>query len=229
MLRLLRLSLCVGIGLLSLSHQEFGDESPAEKRLADKFKGLIEQLASPNKAPTVVNRENASVTFPADYDAKAQVRIEAVRQELCDHFEEALPYLIEAVDDKRYCMTIRWGEGPQGYHNRSVGKICDDLIRSQLEIYRDSIRFAGPEHWYRYSYDFSLEWWQKRKGQTLAELQVESINWEIDMRQTEAEGRDGKRVAADIAALKKLREEISSTGKPVKGDGMERMATPNKK
>jgi hypothetical protein len=229
MLRLLRISMCVGIGLLLLSHQGLGEESPSEKKMADKYKGLIEQLASPNKVPTVVNRQNASVSFPADYDVKSQRRIEEVRQELCDHFEEALPYLIEAVDDQRYCMTIRWGEGPQGYHNRSVGKICDDLIRSQLEIYRDSIRFAGPEHWYRYSYDVSSKWWQTRKGQTLAELQIESINWAIDLRQSEAEGRDGKRAAADIVDLKKLRDEIASTGKSVKGDGMERMATPKKK
>ncbi|MDB5344082.1 MAG: hypothetical protein JWP89_2459 [Schlesneria sp.] len=229
MLRLLRLSLCVGIGLLSLSHQGFGDESPSEKKLAEKYKGLIDQLASPNKVPTVVNRESGSVTFPADYDAKTQLRIETVRQELCDHFQKALPFLIEAVDDKRYCMTIRWGEGPQAYHNRSVGEICDDLIRSHLEIYRDSIRFAGPDHWYRYSYDVSNEWWQMRKGKSLAELQIESINWAIELRQAEGEGRDGKRAAADIAALKKLRDGIASTRKPVKGDGMERMATPNKK
>jgi hypothetical protein len=229
MLRLLRMSLCVGIGLFSLSHQGFADESPSEKKFADKFKGLIEELASPNKVPTVVNRQNASVSFPADYDLKSQLRIEAVRQELCDHFREALPFLIEAVDDQRYCMTIRWGEGPQGYHNRSVGQICKDLLRSQLEIYRDSIRFAGPEHWYRYSYDVSNEWWQTRKEQTLAELQIESINWAIGLRQAEAEGRDGKKAAADIVALKKLRDEIATTGKPIKGDGMERMATPNKK
>ncbi|HEY4263614.1 MAG TPA: hypothetical protein VGM98_25850 [Schlesneria sp.] len=63
----------------------------------------------------------------------------------------------------------------------------------------------------------------------MVELQIESINWAIDLRQSEAEDRDGKRAAADIAALKKPRDGIASTGKPVKGDGMERMATPKKK
>lgn len=216
-----------GLGLFAICCQGFSSDTQEQPKA--RIDDLVEQLVSPNKPPTTKNLELATVSFPADYDVESQRRIQKVRQELRDRFEEALPYLIRSLDDKRYCMTTQWGEGPQAYHNRSVGWICDDLLRSQLEVYRNSIGFAGPGHFYEYSYNFfrSDGWWQKRKGHSLAALQIESINWAIEQRKNDTRRKDN--LAAEVAALEKLRDGIINSGKPVNGRGMERMTTPAKK
>ena len=42
-----------------------------------------------------------------------------------------MPYLMEALDDKRYSMTIAWSEG-ENTSNDSVGKVCRDVIAHYL-------------------------------------------------------------------------------------------------
>ena len=144
------------------------EAGPGRRALEDarskKYADLISQLVSPNKEPITGDE---SVRFPAGYDVKAQQRVEAARQALYDNFEDALPYLVEALNDTRYSMTVDWADG-DAYPNYSVGKTCRHIIASQLEIYRDKIKFSGPQHWHRYDYaPISKEWRQKRKGRSL--------------------------------------------------------------
>ena len=172
--------------LLGLCQTSTGIEPTSKEQPATDYAQLISQLASPNKQPITKNDASSTVKFPVDYDVDAQKRIAAARQVLQDDIEGSLPYLVGALDDKRYCMTIDWAEGDE-YHNCSVGTICRDVIASQLEVYRDKIRFSGPGHWHHYDYRISKEWWGQRKSSRLSDLQAEAIDWVIKRRKTEPE------------------------------------------
>jgi hypothetical protein len=201
--------------------------SPKDKD-TNKYAGLIEQLVSPNKEPSIKwNFDEPSVKFPPGYDVKAQERIKAARQVLQDSFEAALPYLVRALDDKRYSMTIDWAEG-DGYYNESVGSICRDVIASQLEVYADKIDFQDVAHSRFYDYPVSKNWYEKRKGQSLVQLQMEAVDWAIDRHKAEPKKRwDGVRRSRsnEISELKRLREKIAKSRKPVKPGRMYRMVT----
>jgi hypothetical protein len=207
--------------VLGLSPPSIGKESSSKDKPKRNYAELISQLVSPNKKPTTGVE---SVKFPAGYNVQVQQRIKATRQILQDNIEEALPYLVDALDDPRYCMTINWAEG-DGYYNKSVGAICKDVIASQLEVYRDAISFSGPHHWHKYNYPISKKWWEMRKGHRIAELQVEAIDWAIKQRMAEPEKeiRDDRK--NEVAELQKLRDGIAKSGKPAKPSGMLRMVT----
>jgi hypothetical protein len=229
MARIIARSLLLGHTLLlTVTQQGLGDDGPAKGGLARKYRALVQQLVSPNKGPITENGDGGSVRFPTGYDVKAQRRIEAARQVLHDNFEESLPYLVEALDDERYCMTIDWAEG-DAYYNFSVGDICRNVIAANLEVYRDAIVFSDAPHWNRYNYTaISKSWWQARKGRTLAELQIEAIDWAIARRRAEPESQISERRKDELPALQKLRAEIAKSGKPAKSRRMHRMVTTNR-
>ena len=191
MSRLTVLSRFLALGLtVALSDLVIGQDAPSTQQASKKYRALIEQLASPNEEAMTRNGGHSTVTFPTGYDVQAQNRIEAARQTLQDNFEEALPFLLDALDDKRYSMTIDWAEG-DAYYNYSVGRVCRDVIASQLEVYRDLIWFSGPQHWHRYDYkEVSKKWLPKQKGRSLADLQIAAIDWAIEQRMAEGRPED---------------------------------------
>jgi hypothetical protein len=176
--------ICFVLMILGLSKGSVGKEPPSKKNEEKKFSALISQLVSPNQKPETQNGGDSHVKFPRGYDVEAQRRVEAARHDLYDDIEIALPYLVEALDNERYCMTINWGEG-DAYYNRSVGSVCRDVITSQLEVYRDIISYSGPREWNNDNYPVSKKWWQNRKDYTLLQLQVDAIDWAIERRKTE--------------------------------------------
>jgi hypothetical protein len=216
----------LGAGMLLVSLQECsGDDAEAKADAKRDYRALVAELASPNNEPTTFKRAGGRVKFPARYNVKAQRRIDEVRRILQDNIEESLPFLVEALDDKRYCMTIDWGDG-DAYYNRSVGSICQNVIESHLEIYRDKIGFSGPQHWKKYTYPISKEWWQARKDRSLVELQIEAVDWAIELRKVDdMEARTDP--AKELADLRKLRDEVESSQKPAKPRHMFRMETTN--
>jgi len=220
------LLLATGIGvLLALLNRENRDDPSVQDRLAKKYRGLVQELVSPNEKPTTRNRAGGSVTFPAGYGVKAQEHVASARQVLYDHFEEALPFLIDGLDDHRYSMTIDWAGG-DAYYNYSVGHVCRDIIASQLEVYRDRISFSGPSHWHRYDYGpINREWWHDRAKRSLAELQVEAIDWAIERCRTVPDDEVHQDRMTQIAHLKELRDEITKSGKPAKPRKMLPMVT----
>jgi hypothetical protein len=200
------------------------DKPKSEEELAKKYRELVRTLVSPNEKPVTRNTSGGSVHFPAEYDVKAQERIKAARQELYDNFEEALPFLVEALDDNHYSMTIDWADG-DAYYNYSVGSVCCNVIESQLEVYRDKINFFGPGDWHRYDYGpITKEWYRDRKGHSLAELQIEAIDWAIKKCKAQPKDKVGEE-ANEIGELQKLRDEIAKSGKPAKPRKMLRMVT----
>ena len=226
MSRVLELTLALGAGLLlAFSNRGIADQPLSKDKLANKYRELVGTLVSPNKMPITRNASGGSVKFPAGYDVRAQNRIKAARQVLHDNFDEALPFLIDAIDDDHYCMTIDWAEG-DAYYNYAVGRVCRDVIASKLEVYRNEIKFMGPQHWHRYDYGpITKEWWRARTGRSLAELQVEAIDWAIEQRKAEPKDKVREDRLNEIADLQKLRNEIAKSGKPAKPSGMLPMVT----
>src|SRR5262245_13088277 len=229
MARIMRIAAFLGVCVvLSSLQQANGEESKSKDRTNNRYTELISQLVSPNEKPTTKNGADSSVKFPVSYDVKAQKRIEAARQALYDDLENALPYLARALDDKRYSMTINWADG-DAYYNKSVGDICLNVIEAQLEVYRDKIRFGGPGQWNRYTFPITREWLEKRKGRSLAELQVEAVQWAIDRSKELSNDKFAALDLSDeeIAELQKLRDTIAKSGKPVKRQrgGMLKMVT----
>lgn len=213
------------VGVILIVSKGIAADVKSDVETAAKYRDLVQKLVSPNKEAETRNRASGSVKFPDGYDIEVQKRIKAARQELHDHFDEALPYLIEALDDKRYCMTIDWADG-DAYYNKSVGFICRNVIESQLEVYRDKIGFSGPRHWHQYDYkQISNEWWQMRKGRSLVELQIEAIDWAIERREKENVTSDRRK--DELSDLHALRDEIAKSGKPLKSQGMYPMVTSN--
>lgn len=214
-----------------------------------KYRDLVESLASPNEWPTISKQTLQDKLyledFPAGYDVAVQKKIEKSRQVLFDDFEESLPYLIDALEDKRYSMTIFNRE--LGYYSQSVGQICKQIIASNLEVYRSSISFKGPAHWYRYNFKVSKEWWKERQGRKLYELQIDAIDWAIEQLEKDKKPvpkgdsvsdpksdlvaltvarPDSAAAGKQIADLRALRDEIAKSKKPAKPAGMPRMVTP---
>lgn len=210
--------------VLTLSQQVVGEEFPWPNEARKNYAELIPLLVSPNEKPSTAGE---SVTFSDSYDVKAQLRIHAIRQILHDNVEDALPSLVEALDEERYCMTVDWAEGDV-YINCSVGDICRNVIATQLEVYRDKMRFSDPQHWHRYDYPISKKWWKSHKGSNLAELQTEAIKWAIDRRKAEPEEHTDEDSKDEISDLQKLRAAIAESGRPAKSRRMLRMITSNK-
>jgi hypothetical protein len=226
MSRALKRTLALSAGLLlAFSNRGIGDQPLSKDKMANKYRDLVKTLVSLNKKPTTRNEAEGSVKFPPEYNVEAQKRIGAARQVLHDNFEESLPFLIDALDDDRYCMTINWADG-DAYYNYSVGRVCRNVIASKLEVYRTTISFMGPQHWHRYDYrPITKEWWRVRKGRSLAELQVEAIDWAIQQRKTEPKETIREDRLNEIAKLQKLRNEIAKSGKPARASGMLPMVT----
>jgi hypothetical protein len=185
---------------------------------ATKYSDLVQQLVSPNTAPERGSRGGEPwVKFSKDYDVAAQRRVGEARTQLHDNIQEALPYLVEALDDKRYCMTVSIGEG-DSFPNQSVGATCREVIASHLEVYREKIRFSAPQQWNHYSYTpISKEWWAQRKDLSLVDLQIEAIDWAIDRITADTKTtKPPEEREAEIEALKLLRDDLKTSNVPAK-------------
>jgi hypothetical protein len=205
------------------AHNLFSPNSHNPSLPDSKYRDLVKQLVSPNAEPS--RNSSGQLKYPNRYDASVQQKISDARHELQDHIEEALPYLVEALDDKRYCMTIIWAEG-DGVYNRSVGQICREIIESHLEVYRGKIPVRSPHHWHRYDYEpISKQWWEARNDKSLVDLQVEAVDWAIATRKYDDVPRETDTRESEIAALTKLRDEIAESQTPVKPSRLSPMTT----
>ena len=109
---------------------------------AQSVHDLIEQLASPNRAPTVVHgkRDEVRFVYPPDYDQKAQERVQRAWDVLLARGEEAMSQIVEHVDDARYSYTVgeRFGGG-----NRSVGYVCGVILQNAIEVYEQFVPYES--------------------------------------------------------------------------------------
>jgi hypothetical protein len=203
-----------------------GQETLAKEMRDRKYRQLIAHLVSPNKPPETgrtKDRREGFVRFPQDYDKEAQARVNEARKALSDNFDEALPFLVEALDDQRYCMTIVVQE--QFFQNYSVGQVCRNVIASHIEVYRDQLEFWNARHWRLYDYPISKEWWRERQERTVADLQLEAIDWAIAKRQSDEIWTEKRE--SGIRALRKLREDLSETKKTLPSGRLHSMMVNN--
>lgn len=207
----------------------FSQDKEQTSETALQYKAMIDQLASPNAKPkTHINGKPYKVRFPADYDDKSQELVDEARRSLNRDIAKALPFLIDGLNDKRYSMTIRWGEG-DAYYNKTVGEICSEIISANLEVYRKEITFLGPQHWHQYTFpNVNKEWLAKNSSRTLIEMQLEAIDWAIEQRAKENGRIDREDRAQEPKKLQAMRDKLKESKEPLPGSGLLPMHTNNR-
>jgi hypothetical protein len=151
---------------------------------------LIGQLRSPNKDP---NPDlEAFVGLPKDYDRKAQEKVEQARGKLIELGKDAFPVLIEHLNDKGYSRSI-----PTAIlRSLSVGDVCFLIIEDQVDLFasrrcKSRQGADGQLHvFHRYFSKYCKRawytqagmqaWWKEHKSQTLKEMQIEALRWDIE-------------------------------------------------
>jgi len=211
--------LLVGI-LLSQETPATGAEKP-EAPTPNEIKALIDELVSPNPAPDE-EKLQASETkpdggFPRDYDHKKQERVHRASVKLTQLGPPAFPFLIERWDDERFCLTAEYA----AYVNKSVGVVCEQIIRDQLQPY--GFFQAGyadprgkplrPDYAAKFlnSPKAAKQWWEKNKVETLADMQKEVLDWVI----AEEAKRRGDFTDKERQELQDLRKQLVPGGKPL--------------
>jgi hypothetical protein len=189
----------------------------------EDIEALVEQLASPNQAPTV---EGPDAIYPPGYDETSQVRVLEARGRLEKVIIEAFPCLLKHFEDKRYSFTQDNGEA-EG--NWSVGQTCVTLLRRQLQPYavsclgdraRGKIKFDPRERPIRPNYlkhnnlwdpKAAAAWWEQRKDKSLRELQLEALQWVL----AEEQKAPKQYSEEDRAYLKELISKLEAGTEPL--------------
>ncbi len=185
----------------------------------------ISQLVSPNPAPKTLygnGVEGVADVYPAEYDQAAQNVVSNARNRLHNAGYEALPYLMQHLDDRRYSFTADAGECDV---NWSVRTACRDLIRCFLEPYgnfgseRDlALRPSYFLHCKLFEPKAAAEWWRTHKDKSLHDLQLESVQWVIT-EEVKTPGRfrieDGQLLQSELAELQSSSAPLRSAEFPI--------------
>jgi hypothetical protein len=186
-----------------------GTAFPQAKDEKLDYRELVKGLVSPNK-PIRIRNYPPTIAIPPNFDWKAQERIEKNRAILYEHCEEALPFLIEGCTDNRFSLVSQWSEDPD-YYAWNVGRVCSEIIQRHVEVFRKQMNFS-LRRWHKYNFvpigqaKEAREWWNKRKGMSLRELQLAGFDWAIEKVKHESDGEEGGELKALVAARDKLRK-----------------------
>lgn len=194
---------------------------------AETVHNLIDQMASPNKAPMIKWGEHGATkfTYPADYDYKAQERVEKRVQEswtsLLAKGTEAIPQLAGSVEDNRYSYT--W-PGSQGW-NVSVGQECAEILQTEIEVYghfvpREDERFTphsvpglgAPRGLQPKVFE---KWWNEHKHSDLHALQTEAVQWAIEHERARRDLPQDEQSLV-LSALEALLKRLKSSENPIR-------------
>ncbi len=178
--------------LMQVSSSPLGaDEKGQKNQQADRkrIESLIAELRSPNKDPNP--KSERFITFPKDYDFKAQARVEKARKELLDLKKAAFPILIEHLKDKEYSRSI-----PTAIiRSQSVGEVCFTIVEEQVDLagtrYKSRKGADGKEYRHQgyfsqycqgawYSQDGLRNWWKEHESRSLKDMQIEALEWAIE-------------------------------------------------
>jgi hypothetical protein len=221
----MRYFLAVSIFLAICSNASAQQAETYDKRTRPSYRELVKGLVSPNKPIKCYDEDQLS--FPPDYDRKAQDLIEKNRRILYEHCEEALPFLIEGCADTRYSLTWK----SDSYANNScVGEVCLEIIASHLEVYREHMALGSKERFYAYQFVPRIngaigeevteekkkeieDWWRTRKDKSLLELQLEALDWAIAKRKKDPAISDESDVTKEVRRLVALRDELKRNRK----------------
>lgn len=153
---------------LAIAQAKQGDDQQ------QRIQMLIQALASPNRAPKPGDGETR---IPSTYGRVTQQKVLDAWSALLKEGTGAFPVLIANTKDNRYSCTLR---GPNGDVNCTVGSVCRDIVRNQVEVYWDVIDYPYPgaaPHCFL-PVDLST-WWEKNRNRTLRDLQIEATEYAL--------------------------------------------------
>jgi hypothetical protein len=195
------------------------DGKAAKKKpiTAAECERLVKQLVNPHKAPFTeiyVDRLPKGLNV-----GTLQAKARAAYNELSKNFKVALPVLVKNVHDQRFSYVYE--DRVTGvYLKATVGQACDAIIGAHVEVYRRHVTTYDGEGrprslWFISACGGIDNWWESRKGKTLAELQLEGIEWALRQKKPRHFKSD-KKWAAAKQSLEKMAKEIRETKKPIK-------------
>src|SRR5262245_9540230 len=204
------------LGLLVLAVTVRVDEAGDKKaRLTpEECERLVEQLVSPDKPRFTENH----VPLTEKALLEKQKTIKAAYDKLSANIEVALPILVTHVHDQRFSYVYE--DVYRGaYIDLPVGAACCRMIFAHVEVYREHVTRVQNGRLRSLSF-LSGEcggidnWWKSRKNNTLAELQLEGIEWAMQWQKPsyfESEQDWGKA----RKALEKMAKGIRGSKKPI--------------
>ena len=197
----------------------------------EKFKTMINRLASPNKKPGFrPDKEGRDSGYPKGYNHAAQNDVRQAYLDLDHAGPASFPQLLEHVDDDRYSMTV---DGGAAEINRSVGFICRWILEKKISPFAyhvagdgytrgsavDGTKVIGPkgdpparpsfiEHLMK-DRKMASEWLIERQTYSLRTIQQEVIEWIIaeEDKDTRKFGRDERSFLKNL--LRDLKESDS--------------------
>jgi hypothetical protein len=180
-----------------------------------KIDVLVVNLKNANAAPTI---EKGIARFPNTYDWEAQKRVLSAWEQLHSRFEEALPTLVTKLWDKNYCATVKL-QSADAEQNLTVGEVSEYLVRLNIEPYtrihrKFLLSFDDrkiPQH--RFAIDI---WFKERTHKSLRELQLETIEWQIERYRPEYYQPvrvSQERIDSEFKKLKMERDELRTDSK----------------
>ncbi|MBI1916719.1 MAG: hypothetical protein HYS12_18595 [Planctomycetes bacterium] len=183
---------------------------------------LVAQLVNPDKPPFTgkgVPILPEGVSKSSLYER--QKNVGPAYDKLSANIEVALPILAKHVNDERFSYVYMQPSSGV-YETQSVGGACSSIIHEHVEAYhQDTSRPRDDEG--RSSSLFFIDagcgginkWWKTCKHKTLAELQLEGIEWALRQKKPEyfKSERDWARAKK---ALEKMAKEIRDSRKPIK-------------
>ncbi len=203
-----------------------GDKNGKPRTLlkTDECQLLIEQLASKSEPPFA---ENARADLPRGLRESDLIRIQQpIRKayaDLSDNIEVALPLLVEHANDKRFSYVYESISG--AFVKASVGSTCRRLVYHHIEVYGPHVRSFGgsgtpgeppfPRKPAFIADAGGLEKWAaSRKEKSLAELQIEAIEWAIrfEKQQGFSNAAEEERI---VPSLEKQAAEIRRSSQPI--------------
>jgi hypothetical protein len=211
----------VALAALTLPTEAGDGPKRANKPLTEKdCEKLVEQLASPHKPP-FAERYVLDLPERVDLDRlqKKQEKIKEAYDALSANVEVALPALIKGTSDDRfsYVYEVGWNGA---FTKASVGHACYRILTQNVEAYHKHTYRTDGTHPPR-SLHFIADgcggldkWWEKRKGKSLASLQLEAIEWA--MRQPQPKHFKSKKDwDKAVRAMEKMAKQVRESGKPI--------------
>jgi hypothetical protein len=208
------------IGLIVLGK---GAEGKKAKRDAKAVAKMVEDIASPNKAPKIVDRPdkypNRVPQFPKGYDWKDQRRVYKARVKLYeDTSVELWEELVRKAPDRRYSLTVTSQQSGDSY-NFTVGGVCNHLAYSRLiGVFQQHMPLDPNHDGFRLRLDVCIKslpaWRKERKDKSLYQLQIEVCERALKelqkvkrVSQTKKEAAR-KKIEAEIEKLRKTKRPI---------------------
>jgi hypothetical protein len=201
-----------------------GKHGSTKKRITEsQCERLVAQLVNPDKPPF---KEHYVLELPRGQSEsilwQRQQTIGAAYDKLSANIEVSLPVLMKHVHDDRFSYVYEEMAGTSGgYLKASVGYACRRIVGAHVEVhYRSTTKYVFEGTIPRsMSFIDSCggfdKWWKSRKRKSLAELQLEGLEWVLRQKKP----RHFKSEREWARALKSVREmarQIRSSRKPIR-------------